>query len=173
MMTIKMKDKKGFTIVEALSVSVILLFVLMAVFSSYVMLSQYVRDTTAQTAVQSEARLAIDRMARNIRLASDVNCPAAGTSIDLTFDPGKMGQAGSSWTARYRLAGNQVLFVPNINSTNETVILDDVVLNPGQILFQYDGAKKLVTIDLNVENASITTTQYTPLTTAIKAKNVP
>jgi len=171
-----MLDKnKGFTIVEALCVSVILLFVLTAVFSTYTLLTRYVRDTTTQTDSQSETRIAVDRIARDIRLATAVTCPASGINIDLTYDPGRIGQAGSVWTSRYRLSGSQILYRPDISLGGETVVLEDLDIDlvGGETPFQYDDIRRLVTINLNVENASMTTTQDTRLITTVKVKNVP
>ena len=164
-------NKTGFTLVEVLTTSAILLLVLTAVYATYIMLSQFVRDTSAQTVLQSQARLAIERMINDIRLASDVECSGAGTSIKLTYEPEKMGKNGNSWTSRYRLVGDKILFSPNIDENKETTIINEVKLGSGDKLFQYDGGKKLVTIDLRTEDSSLTTTQDSHLTTVIQVRN--
>lgn len=168
-------DKKatsltGFTLVEVLTTSAILLFVLTAVYSIYIMLSQFVRDASYQAVLQSHGRLAIERMANDIRLAADVTCPPAGDYIELRYDPAKMGQAGSSWTSRYRLLGDEILYAPDVTSRYEEVILDNVNLG-NKTLFQYDGGRDLVTIDLVAENTTLTTTQDSHLTTVVKVRN--
>lgn len=166
----KRHNKSGFTLVEVLTTSVILLFVLTAVYSTYIMLSQFVRDTSYQAVLQSHGRWAIERMANDIRLAADVICPPAGDHIELTYDPTKMGQIGSSWTSRYRLLGDEILYAPDVTSRHEDVILDNVNLGDKR-LFQYDSGRDLVTIDLVVENATLTTTQDSHLTTVVKVRN--
>ena len=119
----KNRNKSGFTLVEVLTTSAILLLVLTAIYATYIMLSQFVRDTSTQTVLQSRGRLAIERMANDIRLASDVICPPAGDHIKLRYDPTKMGQAGSSWTSRYRLSGDEILFAPDGSSLSKLIIL--------------------------------------------------
>jgi len=162
----------GFTLVEVLIASAILLFVLMALYSTYLMLSQYVRDMSLQAVLQGRTRIAVERMARDIRLASKVSCLPAGTNITLTFDPTKMGQVGSEWISQYRLYGGQILFRPNVSLSKEIVVIENVNLGAGDKLFQYDSGKKLVTIDLKIENTSLTATQSARLTTIVRARNV-
>jgi prepilin-type N-terminal cleavage/methylation domain-containing protein len=163
--------EKGFTLVEVLIASAIFLFVLTALYSTYVMLSQYVRDTSLQAVLQGRTRIAVEKMARDIRLASDVSCLPAGTNITLTFDPVKMGHTGSEWTSQYRLYAGQILFRPDVSLGKEIVVIGNVNLGAGDKLFQYDTGKKLVTIDLKIENTSLTTTQSARLTTIIRARN--
>ena len=57
----KAKSLRGFTLVEVLVASALLLLVVTAVFSTYVMLSQYVNNTTVQSILQRKARIAIKK----------------------------------------------------------------------------------------------------------------
>ncbi|MBL7068975.1 MAG: prepilin-type N-terminal cleavage/methylation domain-containing protein [Candidatus Omnitrophica bacterium] len=162
----------GFTIPEVLCASVILLFVLMAVFSTYLMLAQYVTDTTAQAGLQGKARVVVDRIARDIRLASGISCPSAGTSITLTFDPAKIGQTGSSWNTRYRLVSDEILYSSDGTDDSEISILDSVSINTGDVLFLYDDTKETVTIDVRTENTPLSgTMQSTRFTTVVQLRN--
>lgn len=165
-------NKKGFTLVEVLTASAILLLVLTALYATYLMISQFVRDTSVQSVLQSRTRLTIERMANDIRLASAVECSGTGSILTLTYEPSRIGKTGNSWTSRYRLVGGKILFSPDVGKEKETTIINDVKLGSGDKLFQYDGGKKLVTIDLRTENSSLTTMEDSHLTTAIKARNV-
>lgn len=162
------KDNRGFTIVEALSMSVILLFVLLAIFSTYIVLTQYATDTTAQAELQRQARTAVDRMARDIREAESVS-PSAGASSTVTL-------TYPTWmilpNSRYRLVGTQVLYASNVGSGQESVIANNVILAAGSTLFDTNGG--LVTIDLRLERASISgTTLQSRLTTTVQVRNAP
>lgn len=165
------KSMRGFTITEILTASFILIVVLAMVSSTYIFLSQYVTDVARQATMQRQIRLAIDKMARDIRKASSIDCPPSGNTISLLFDPGKLGETGSLWTSRYRLVGNQILFSPDMGLPQENLIIDNVALAAGDKLFQYDGGRKLVTIDLRTENLSPDSSQDAQLTTIVKVRN--
>lgn len=164
------KKNTAFTLVEVLTTSAILLFVLMAICATYIMISQFVRDTSSQALLQSRNRLAMEAMVRNIRLASDISCPPAGTSITLTYDPAKMGSTGSTWTTRYRLSGSQIFYTPNLGTSSEIVVLSNVKLGTKK-LFQYDPGTKMAVINSRIENTTLTTVQDSNLTTAVKVRN--
>lgn len=170
-----MNNKMGFTVMEVLVVSVVLLFVLTAVYCTYVMMSQYVGDTTTQAALQAEARIAVERIARDVRLATNVTCDASGGGVTLTFDPTRMGQGGSQWQSRYRLVGNQIIFQPDVNLGGQTVIIDNVDLNivGGERLFTHDPTMNLLRIFIRVRGASISLSeQKASFSTIVRLRNV-
>ncbi len=169
-LNIKNRRRAGFTLVEVLIASFIFLLAITGVYCVYIMILQFVGNTSSQVFLQSSGRLAVDRMARDIRLASDINCSSSGDSIELTCDPTKMGQEGYAWIARYRLVDDEILFNPDIGSSDETVVIDKVDLD-GRKLFRYDGGSKLVTIDLRIENTILETIQDSHLTTIVKVRN--
>ena len=165
-------NKKGFTLVEVLAASVILVLVLTAIFSTYVMMSQYVKNTITQASLQGEARVAIERMVRNIREASSVSCSVSGNSITLTFDPGRMGEAGANWTSEYRLTSGQILYFPDTTLGSSSILVDNVNLDAGDQLF-FDSGNGLVTIDMKLTETSLNTEQKVHLTTIVKKRNEP
>ena len=167
-----MYSKRAFTLIEIIIASVIMVFILMAVLSTYVLLSQYVRDTIIQANLQNRSRIVLDRITRDIRLASSVtSCPPSGTSIIIRFIPEKLGLMGDPWESRYRLLGGQVLYTPDIDSPAETVILNNVALDMGDRLFEYDGGNKLVTINAKVKNVGLNRDQISSLITVVELRN--
>jgi len=165
-----MKNKKAFTIPEVLAAAGILTLVIATIFSTYVMMSQYVRGTTTQASLQGEARLAVERMARNTREASDVSCSVSGDTLTLSFMPGQVGQTGSAWDERYLLTGNEIRYFPDITQTDYTVIAENVNLDTGDQLF-FDGGSGLITIDLKMTSSFLDTQQQVHLTTIVKKRN--
>ncbi len=161
----------GFTLTEVLTASTILVLTIGMILITYTMLTQYAYTMTKQTIVQSEIRLAVDEMARKIREASGIYCPSSGNSIRMTYDPARIGRSGSQWTAEYVLSANQILYRPNTALSGEYVVIENVSLSPGQKLFQYNGSKEIVTVDLRVENTFIDTKQYARLTTEVLVRN--
>lgn len=166
-----MKSKKGFTIVELLAASVILLFVLTAVFSTYVLLSGYVQDTAMQAVLQWRARNAMDKITRSIRLASEAEFSLSGNKITLTYDPLKLGQdAGATWDAEYELSGSQILFTPDTSLGGQVVLVKKVDLDAGETLFE-DWGNDVVSINLKLKNPTVSSEQYVTLTTFVKLRN--
>ena len=167
-----MKNKKGFTLIEVLSFSIILLFILTAIFATYVVFTEYANETLVQANMQNQARVAVERIGRDIRLANVVTCTA--TTLNITFDPTRLGQVGTAWTSRYTLNGTDLIYIPDItNMLNQIIIADNVILNLGDVLFQMDNTRDIVTItvDLRVEQTVFTTSRNFRLTTIAGLRN--
>ena len=148
----------------------ILTMVITAVFSTYVMMAQYVKDTTTQASLQGEARVAIERMARNTREASTVTCSVSGDTLTLGFTPGRVGQVGSDWNESYTLTGGEIRYFPDTTQVDYTVIAENVNLDAGDQLF-FDAGGGLVTIDLKMVSTALNTQQQVHLTTIVKKRN--
>ncbi len=167
-----MSSKKGFTLAEVICASAILIFVVAAAFSTYIILSQYVRDITTQSGLQSQTRITVEQMAREIRLASIVAIGGGGNTITLTFNPNKLGGVVRP-ASQYTLVGNQIRYIPDITLPGQfTTVMDKVDLNLGDRLFQYSGGTNVVTIDARVSNIALTNIeQNAHLTTSIQLRN--
>ena len=165
-----MKGKKGFTLTEIMAVTVILILVVASAFSTYIMMAQYVKDAINQALLQGEARLAVEKMARNTREASDVDCSVSGDILTLTFTPGRIGQVGSDWDARYQLINGEIRYFPDTTLTDYTVIANNVNLDAGDQLF-FDAGDGLITIDLKMVATFLNNQQQVHLTTIAKARN--
>jgi len=167
-----MNNKKGFTLIEVLGFSVILLLVLAAIFATYVVFTEYANETLVQASMQNQARLAVERIGRDIRRANVVTCTA--TTLNLTFDPARLGQVGAVWTSRYTLNGTDLIHIPDItNLANQTIIAENVTLNLGDVLFQIDNSRSIatITVNLRVEQAAFTASRNFRLTTIAGLRN--
>ena len=166
------KDRKnGFTLTEMLISTAILLLVVAVSMSTYLMLSQYVKDLAAQAIVQGKARVSLERMVRDIREAASVTCQSSGNEILLTYDPQRMGLAGSGWTSRYRLNNGQILFTADTAAGNEIVVVENVLLDFGVKLLEYNPGTKLVTINLKIRKTGTANVQDASLSTIVKVRN--
>jgi prepilin-type N-terminal cleavage/methylation domain-containing protein len=146
--------RRGFTLIEVLVASMIMVLVVAAAFSTYVILSRYISDTTSQGLMQSRARIVMERIVRDTRLASDVVCSGGGTILTLTYTPETVGKSGQTWTAQYRLtADGELLYTPNLGPMPESVIMVDVAPAVGERLFQYDGGRRTVSINIRTDRA--------------------
>lgn len=166
-----MKHEQGFTLVEVLTSLLITMIVMTIALSTFIMLLEYIPDMVTQAVMQGKIRLGIDKIARDLRQASLITCSSSGDSIILTFDPSKMGQTAAVWSCRYRLVGDQILYSPDGGSDNETVLIEHISLDSGDTLFQYDGGRKLVTVDIKIEKTGINVEQDAHLTTIVKVRN--
>jgi len=165
-----MRNKKGFTLPEVLMVSVVLILVLTATTSIYMMMSQYVKKTIVQASLQSEARVAIEKMARNTREASAVTCSVSGDMLTLDFTAGRVGLVGSDWNEEYILTGGEIRHFPDTTQLDYTVIAENVNLDAGDQLF-FDAGNGLVTIDLKMTSTVFNTQQKVHLATIVKKRN--
>jgi len=168
---IRRSRESGFTLVEVLTTSFIIVTVMTIAIVTYIMLLQYVADNATQAVIQSKARLAIDKIARDARHASLVNCSGSGDSIILTFDPTKMGQEGGLTYSRYRLVDDDIMYSPDGTDDSETVFLESINMDSGDVLFSYNGGRKLLTIDVKTTNTGVNVEQDAHLTTIVKVRN--
>ncbi|MBN1871106.1 MAG: hypothetical protein JW800_00885 [Candidatus Omnitrophica bacterium] len=162
---------EGFTLTEILIVSIMVLLVVAVAMSTYVLLSQYVSDLAKQAILQGKTRLCAERIVRDAREAASISCTLSGNEINFTYDPQRIGKAGSNWTSRYRLSGGKILFTADTSVGVETVVVENVSLDTGDKLFQYDLGTKLVTIDLQVEKIGTANEQDADISTIVKARN--
>jgi len=148
-----MRDRNGFTLVEMLMASMIMVLVVAAAFSTYVILSRYINETATLGVMQSRARIVMERIVRDTRLASSAICSGAGTTLTLTYTPEMVGSSGALWTAQYRLLGGEILYTPELGVVPERVVMGDVVPDAGERLFDYDGGTMTVSVNIKTERA--------------------
>jgi prepilin-type N-terminal cleavage/methylation domain-containing protein len=96
-----LRAERGFTLVELLQVTVILGVILGAVTTLFVRASIAEVDMNRRFQAQQEARLAVDRMRREIHCASLVTPTGASASITVTLPAGCPSVGGSPATVVY------------------------------------------------------------------------
>ncbi len=161
-----MNNRKGITAVEILIASAIIIIVLVAATSIVLMIYGYVGDAIAQTGLQSQARVGVERMVRDIRNAAAISC--SGDTLTLTFLPNPLNDNQPQWQSQYVTAGGEIEYVPEVGGDRYTIV-ENVDLG-GNNLFQYDSSNRMVTIELRVRNPN--NDEYTRLKTRVRAKNV-
>jgi prepilin-type N-terminal cleavage/methylation domain-containing protein len=93
--------ERGYTLIELLQVTVILGVILGAITTLFVRASIAEVDMNRRFQAQQEARLAVDRMRREIHCASLVSPSGASTSITVTLPGGCPTAGGSPTTVVY------------------------------------------------------------------------
>jgi prepilin-type N-terminal cleavage/methylation domain-containing protein len=93
--------ERGYTLIELLQVTVILSVVLGAVTTLFVRASIAEVDMNRRFQAQQEARLAVDRMRREIHCASLVSPTGTSSSITVTLPSGCPTSAGGATTVVY------------------------------------------------------------------------
>jgi prepilin-type N-terminal cleavage/methylation domain-containing protein len=97
----RVASERGYTLVELLQVTVILGVVLAALTTLFVRASIAEVDMNRRFQAQQEARLAVDRMRREIHCASLVTPTGASSSITVTLPAGCPTVGGGSTTVVY------------------------------------------------------------------------
>jgi prepilin-type N-terminal cleavage/methylation domain-containing protein len=97
----RIASERGYTLVELLQVTVILGVILAAITTLFVRASIAEVDMNRRFQAQQEARLAVDRMRREIHCASLVTPSGASSSITVTLPAGCPTVGGGSTTVVY------------------------------------------------------------------------
>jgi prepilin-type N-terminal cleavage/methylation domain-containing protein len=94
-------NERGYTLIELLQVTVILAVILAAITTLFVRASIAEVDMNRRFQAQQEARVAVDRMRREIHCASLVTPTGASASITVTLPAGCPSAGGSATTVVY------------------------------------------------------------------------
>jgi prepilin-type N-terminal cleavage/methylation domain-containing protein len=94
-------NERGYTMIELLQVTVILGVILAAITTLFVRASIAEVDMNRRFQAQQEARLAVDKMRREIHCASLVSPTGASSSITVTLPSGCPTAGGSATTVVY------------------------------------------------------------------------
>ena len=89
----RVADERGYTLVELLTALLILSIVLTALTSLFVSASNAQVDMNNRFRAQQEARLALDKLRRDVHCASGVSPTGPATSVTLTLPVNAYGQA--------------------------------------------------------------------------------
>lgn len=104
------KLKKGFTLVEILTVVFLSVIIVAAGYSLYSMSYQSFKKNTASAELAQNARIALERMTRDIRQATDIVTDLGAVSAEIEF------QDGHTTTPiqyiDYKLVGSELQFTP-------------------------------------------------------------
>ncbi|HEY1037484.1 MAG TPA: type II secretion system protein [Candidatus Paceibacterota bacterium] len=145
---------KGFTLIESLVYIALLVILFVGIVQAVAMLSSSYRSVRTVRSVESSATQAIDRMAREIRNADEVN--AAQTVFD--NNPGSLSlltsdDEGNESTLRFHVSGGRLMLEENGSSLGPVTAADVVVTS---LVFRSFATttSAAVKIELNLSSAS-------------------
>lgn len=164
---------RGFTLVEILVAVAIFLMAWTSITWAYVLTQRLVRGGSMSVAIQSNARIAMDKITKNLRTALSASIYDNGNRIRFVVDPNRTPEISSDdITQEYRLSGTDLIYDPDISVSNdETLIGRKVYKEMGFLVFQLDG--NLITVTFRIyENTPIFGYHGTNITTSIKLRNI-
>lgn len=146
---------KGFTIIEllvALGVAIIVFGILTV---AYLTTQRIWKRSFSQITVQSQARTALNKMARAIRPAIDASIMDNGSRIRLVTDPNRtIAVTTDDITCDYYISGTAIMYDPDISiSGNEVLLLRNVYREGTVPYFQLSGSLAVITFKVSVSDA--------------------
>ncbi|HYZ18576.1 MAG TPA: type II secretion system protein [Gaiellaceae bacterium] len=148
----RLRAERGYTLVELVTVMAILGVVVGALTTLFVRAMNAEVDANRRFRAQQDARVAVDRMRREIHCSSAITPTGVSTSISVTLPAQCPSAGGSQTTVTYDLAGSGQRFQLRRNS----VVLADYVTN--QNGFNYTApvtgtslGKLRVTLPINID----------------------
>lgn len=161
---------QGFTLIEFIFVSFIMLMVICGIIEIYLMSTTVWMEGSAQITLQRKASTAMEKMVRGVggsdglREATDASCPSS-TSVLYTSGIDDVQR-------RFYLSGNVLMYDPDTSiSNNELSIVDCIrtTSSPQGIMFQTGYG--IVTINLGMEGAVRDKKINVDLSTSVKLRN--
>ena len=131
--------KKGFTLIELLLASFVTLFTFSGAIYTYTMLQKFWQGGNVQLFLQSRARLAMDKVTRQIRPALEAQLLNSGNTLKLRLDPNGTETILDDIWCRYDFANNQITFKPDISDTDTEVILENAYQSGASSIFAVNG----------------------------------
>lgn len=165
-------NKKGFTFVEILVALPIFLLVVSMILVTYIVMQKFFTGGVVQAAYQSLARSSLERVAKNVRLATATTVNSAGDTLTLTLDPNRTySEATDDVTAQYTVSGNMITYDPNTSVSGDSVTLvENVQQQTGIPYFQKDSDLVVITFKV-YKNISLLGVQTCSVSTTVKMRN--
>lgn len=164
---------KGFTLVEVLVAVAIFLMAWASVTWAYVLSQRLVRGGSLSIAMQSNARIAMDKITKNLHTALSASVFDNGNRIRFVIDPNRTPENSlDDITCEYRLSGTDLIYDPNVSVANdESTIARKVYKESNFTVFGVTG--NLVTITFRIyEDTPVYGYHGTNITTSVKLRNV-
>lgn len=130
---------KGFTIAELLVASMITIFAFSGALYTFIMLQKFWRGGNTQIVLQSRARIAMDKMIRQIRPGLEAQVLNSGNTLKVRLDPNGTQTTTDDIWCQYDVANNKITFIPDISLTNNKVILENVYKSDTRNIFSVNG----------------------------------
>ena len=161
--------QKGFTIIELLTVMVIMGLVIGGVIAIYTMSATVWKEGSVQVVLQRGGSIAMEKMVRGvygtdgIREASNVALSVSNTKIEYT----NTSEVGGPERSFY-LSGSEIMYDPN---TDPLVLNDEFSIAENVTGVEFSVSGNIVTIDLIMEGQVIDRKINVDLSTQVKLRN--
>lgn len=165
--------EKGFTIVELMVAASIMLVIFGVVASTYLITQKLWRGGFTQVSLQSTGRVALDKIANNLRSATLASQLDNGNRIRFVIDPNRTySSISDDITCEYYISGTNIMYDPNITvSGDEITLLRNVSKESVIPFFQISGSLAVVTFKAYKSDAFYGT-YWSSLTTSIDMRNM-
>jgi len=169
------RNRKGYTIIEMLMTSAIIIFVITGSLGIYIMMQRFWKGGSVQATLQGKARLALEHISRNARDAYQAQILPSGSStgygVILTLDPNQTyTDATDDINCEYILQGTDLIYMPDITVANQKVLLENISLFSGETVFELNG--RTITVNLrSVDPDSLNGYQMADFSTSVLMRN--
>jgi len=118
------KNRYGFTLTELMIAVPLAVAILGLTLGTYISMDKMVPGGIAQVVVQSYGRSILDRIAQDIRLATEAYIEDAGDTLVLTIDPnGTYDVSSDDMHIAYYVSGGKLFYDPDIYVSGDEVVL--------------------------------------------------
>lgn len=163
---------RGLTLVELMVGIGILVIVFSVVFTTYLIAERLWRGGFTQIAFQSRGRVALEKIARNIRSSTGSTILDSGDKISFDTDPNRTSDTtADDVTSEYYLSGTDIIYDPDTSVVgDEVTLLSDVYKESTAPLFLKSSNLIVVTFKLyNID--AVYGTHWVSMGTSIKMRN--
>lgn len=152
---LRLVGRRGFTLLEVIVASSLVLLVAMAVLSIYVTTQRFYRSTISQIDLQNEASFAMEHMVERTRWGYDAAISGGDEVVDVDVDDADPPTvpATTPVTIRYEKSDSTLRYTPDITSpgTFETIV-QGVNSLEFSLTTDVETGLKTLTITLSIEN---------------------
>ncbi|MDP2912222.1 MAG: prepilin-type N-terminal cleavage/methylation domain-containing protein [Candidatus Omnitrophota bacterium] len=166
-------NKKGFTLTELMVASGIMLIILGVVASSQLISQRLWKAGFTQITFQSTGRIALDKIAKNLRSATGAVIFDNGDRIRFTTDPNRTyNNASDDVTCEYYISGTNIMYDPNTSvSGNEVTLLRNVSKESNIPFFQVSGNLAVIAFKV-YGNDALYGAHWSSMTTSVSMRNM-
>jgi len=165
--------EKGFSLVELMVATAIMLVIFGVIASTYLISQRLWRGGFTQITFQSTGRAALEKMARNLRSAIGAAVLDSGNKIRFVTDPNRTySNASDDITCEYYISGTNIMYDPNTAvSGNEVTLLRNVTKESTTPFFQTSGNLAVITFKV-YKNDALYGVHWLSMTTSVEMRNI-
>lgn len=164
---------KGFTLVELMTSLAIAMIVAGILVTTYLTTQRIWKGGFSQITIQSQGRIALDKITKNIRAAIDANILDGGNRLQFVIDPNRtISISTDDISCEYYISGTNIMYDPDTSvSGNEVVMLRNVYQEGSIPFFQLSGNLAVITFRVSLSDV-LYGAALTHFTTSINIRNM-